>query len=40
MLSAMKIAKICDKKLKNAEDSLNKIVKEDGSIEDFNIESN
>lgn len=37
---AMKIAKICDKKLKNAEDSLNKIVKEDGSIEDFNIESN
>ena len=37
---AMKIAKICDTKLKNAEDSLNKIVKEDGSIEDFNIESN
>lgn len=37
---AMKIAKICDTKLKNAENSLNKIVKEDGSIEDFNIESN
>ncbi len=36
---AMKIAKICDTKLKNAEDSLNKIVKEDGSIENFNIES-
>ena len=37
---AMKIAKICDTKLKKAENSLNKIVKEDGSIEDFNIESN
>ena len=37
---AMKIAKIGDTKLKNAENSLNKIVKEDGSIEDFNIESN
>ncbi|MDO5003171.1 MAG: exodeoxyribonuclease VII small subunit [bacterium] len=36
---AMKIAKICDTKLKNAEDSLNKIVKEDGSIENFSIES-
>lgn len=36
---AMKIAKICDTKLKNAEDSLNKIVKEDGSIENFSIEN-
>lgn len=32
---AMKLAKICDEKLKNAEKSLTKIVKEDGKLEDF-----
>lgn len=35
---AMKIAKTCDDKLKNAEESVNKILKEDGSIEDFKVE--
>ena len=34
---AMSIAKICDEKLKNAEENLNKIVKEDGTLEEFSI---
>ena len=36
---AMKLAKTCDEKLKNAEKSLTKIVNEDGSIDDFEVES-
>ncbi len=32
---AMKLSKICSDKLKNAEEQINKIVKEDGSIEEF-----
>lgn len=32
------IAKICDKKLKNATDSINKIMTNDGSLEDFAVE--
>lgn len=36
---AMSIAKICDEKLKNAELALTKIVKEDGSLEDFTSEA-
>lgn len=32
---AMKLSKICSEKLKNAEEAINKIVKEDGSIEEF-----
>lgn len=37
--NAMKISKICSDKLKNAEEAINKIVKEDGSMEEFeNIE--
>lgn len=35
---AMKIAKICDEKLKNAEEAITKIVNTDGSLSDFNIE--
>lgn len=35
---AMKLAKSCSEKLKNAEDSVNKILKENGSLENFNIE--
>jgi len=35
---AMKIAKICDEKLKNAEEQVNKILNKDGKLEDFNIE--
>lgn len=32
---AMKIAKVCNDKLKNAEEAFSKIVKEDGSLEQF-----
>ena len=35
---ASKIAKICDTKLKNATNSINKILNEDGSLEEFKIE--
>ena len=35
---AMKIAKICDEKLKKAEESITKIVNGDGSLSDFKIE--
>jgi len=34
---AMKLAKICDEKLKNAEDAIKKIVQNDGKIEDFEV---
>ena len=34
----MELAKECDKKLKEAEKSLNKIVKEDNTLEDFELE--
>ena len=36
---AMKLAKICDKKLKNAEEFITKIVKEDGTLENFEVEN-
>ncbi len=36
---AMELAKICDEKLKNAEESLVKIAKKDNSLEDFQIEN-
>ena len=32
---AMKLSKICSEKLKNAEEAINKIVKDDGSTENF-----
>ena len=34
---AMKLSKICDEKLKKAEEWVSKIVKEDGSIENFEV---
>lgn len=35
---AMTLAKECDEKLKNAEESLNKIINEDGTMSDFKVE--
>ena len=35
---AMILAKNCNEKLKNAEENVNKILKENGSLEEFNIE--
>lgn len=35
---AMKLVKECDEKLKIVEEQVNKIVTENGTIEDFNIE--
>lgn len=35
---AMKLAKACDDKLKNAEDAITKLVGDDGSVKDFKIE--
>lgn len=35
---AMKLAKICDEKLKNAEEAITKIVNTDGSLSDFKVE--
>ena len=34
---ASNIAKICDEKLKNATESINKIMNEDGSLKDFKV---
>jgi exodeoxyribonuclease VII small subunit len=34
---AMKIAKVCDEKLKNAEEAITKIVNDDNSVEDFEV---
>ena len=35
---AMKLAKYCSEKLKNATDSINKIMNNDGSLKEFNVE--
>lgn len=35
---AMKLVKECDEKLKNIEETVNKIVTENGSLENFEIE--
>lgn len=35
---AMNLAKKCDEKLKSAEEAITKIIKEDGSLEDFKVE--
>lgn len=35
---AMKFASSCNEKLKNAEESINKILTKDGSLEDFKVE--
>ncbi len=37
---AMKLAKLCDDKLKNAEDKVNSILNKDGKLEEFKIEEN
>ncbi len=36
---AMKLAKNCSEKINKATESVNKILKEDGSLEDFNSEN-
>lgn len=36
--TAMRLAKICDEKLKNAEEAISKLVNKDGEIVDFKIE--
>lgn len=36
--SAMKLAEICNEKLKNAEESINKILNKNGELDDFKIE--
>ena len=35
---AMKLSKICDEKLKNAEEAITKLVKENGDVVDFQVE--
>lgn len=35
---AMKLANVCDEKLKNAEEAITKLVNKDGSLEDFKVE--
>ena len=36
--NAMKLVKECDEKLKNVEEQVNKIVTENGSLEEFEVE--
>ena len=36
--NAMKLAKVCDEKLKKAEDAITKLVKDNGEVVDFQIE--
>ena len=35
---AMKLAKVCDEKLKNAEEAITKLVNKDGTVTDFQVE--
>lgn len=35
---AMKLAKLCDEKLKTAEGAITKLVNKDGSVSDFKVE--
>ncbi|MBQ3307078.1 MAG: exodeoxyribonuclease VII small subunit [Bacilli bacterium] len=35
---AMELAKTCDEKLKSAEETITKLVKENGEVEDFQVE--
>ena len=37
---AMVLAKTCDEKLKQAEESINKILNNDGTITEFNVDEN
>ena len=34
----MKLVKVCEEKIKSAEDMVTKIVKENGTLEDFEVE--
>lgn len=36
---AMRLSKICNDKLKSAEENVNKILKENGKLEDFEVEN-
>ena len=36
--NAMRLAKVCNEKLKNAEERVNKILNKNGDLEDFEIE--
>ena len=36
--NAMKLAKICDGKLKSAEEQINKILNEDGKLKEFTVD--
>jgi len=38
--NAMKLVKECDEQLKNIEEKVNKIVLENGELQDFNLEEN
>ena len=35
---AMKLAKVCDEKLKKAEEAITKLVKDNGEVVDFSVE--
>ncbi|MBQ2909459.1 MAG: exodeoxyribonuclease VII small subunit [Bacilli bacterium] len=35
---AMKLAKLCDEKLKTAEEAITKLVNKDGTVNDFQVE--
>ena len=35
---AMKLAKLCDEKLKTAEEAITKLVNKDGTVKDFQVE--
>ena len=37
---AMQLAKTCDEKLKNAEEAITKLIKDNGDVVDFQIEEN
>ena len=37
-MEASNIARVCDEKLKNATDSINKIMNSDGTLKDFKVE--
>lgn len=36
--NAMKLAKVCDEKLKKAEEAITKLVKDNGEVVDFQVE--
>lgn len=36
--TAMNLARVCDEKLKNAEEAITKLVNQNGEVEDFKVE--